>query len=254
MDQIDFLPPEYRREHTRRRRQVWQIAAVALVTGIIAAANLFQSQTATRLQAGVDNLIPQYHQAQERNNRLAELKTKLEDTQDQAELFTYLRHPWPRTQILAALLRPLPQGVTLEKIKIFRKLPSGARRQIARSQAQREAEEKRLESLSPAARDLQQIRSDVDRMQTEVTITGTTTQPTALHAYVGDLGHESFFSTAELESIEFDKREKNGRMTFELHVLVQPGYGQPGGPQGWPIAQQTDAKKTKDKRSNETKS
>ncbi len=244
MDQIDFLPPEYRREHTRRRRQVWQIAAVALVTGIIAAANLFQSQTATRLQAGVDNLIPQYHQAQERNNRLVELKTKLEDTQDQAELFTYLRHPWPRTQILAALLRPLPEDVTLEKIRIITRLPGGARRQIIRSQAEREVEEKRLASLSPAARDLHQIRSDVDRMQTEVTITGTTTQPAALHVYIGDLGRESFFSMAELDSIESDKREKNCRMNFKLHVLVQPGYGQPGGPQGWPIVQQTDAKKS----------
>ena len=249
MNQIDFLPQDYRREHTRRRRQVWQIVAVALVTGIIATATFFQYQTAVRLQSRIDNLTPQYQEAQERNKRLADLKTKLEGERDKAELFTYLRHPWPRTQIVAALLRPLPEDVTLGKIRIFRKLHSGVRRQNVRSQAEREAEEKRLASLSPAARDLQQIRSDVDQMQTEVTISGTTTQPTALHAYVGKLGREEFFSKAELESIESDKREKNGQMKFELHVLVQPGYGQPGGPAETAIAQEQD-----DKRKDETKS
>ncbi len=244
MNQIDFLPHDYRREHTRRRRQVWQIAAVALVTGIIAAATILQSRTAVHLCARIDNLMPQYHQAQERNKQLAELKTKLEAAQDEAELFTYLRHPWPRTQILAALLRPLPQDVTLEKIRISPKLPSGSRRQNIRSGAEREAEEKRLASLSPAARDLQQIKSDVDPMQTELTITGTTTQPAALHAYIGNLGRESFFCKAELESIESVKREKIGQMKFQLRVLVQPGYGQPGGPQGSPLAVEKDGNKT----------
>ena len=56
-------------------------------------------------------------------------------------------------------------------------------------------------------------------------ISGTTTEPAALHEYVGMLGRESLFSEAELESIELDKHNKEGQMKFQLHVLVQPGYG-----------------------------
>lgn len=242
MTHIDFLPQDYRREHTRRRQQVWQIAAVALVTGIIAVGSVFQFQTIANLRSRMDNLMPQYRESETRNKRLAELKSKLEDARDQAELFTYLRHPWPKTQIVAALLRPLPENVALDKIRISRKLPAGMRRQNLRSQADREAEEKRLASLSPAARDLEQISCDVDQMQTEVAVSGTTTEPAALHEYVGKLGSESLFSEAELESIELDKRNKEGQMKFELHVLVQPGYGQPGGPDGSSIAKEKDKK------------
>lgn len=140
MKQIDFLPHSYRRENTRRRRQAWQFMAVALVAGIIATASLFQAHTAAGLQARVDKVIPQYQEAQQQNKRLAELKVKLKIAQDQAELFTYLRHPWPKTQVLSALLEPLPKEVALDKIIIIRKLPSGARRQNVHSQAQREAE------------------------------------------------------------------------------------------------------------------
>lgn len=244
MNEIDFLPQGYRREHSRRRRQVWQFVAIALVTGIIATATLLQWQMAARFQARVDDLMPQYQESEKRNKQLAELTIKLGNTQDQAELFTYLRHPWPKTQILATLLKQLPKDVTLQKIKIFRKLPIGTRQQNALSQSQRESEEQRLASLSPAARDLEQIRSLVDPMQIELTIIGTTTQPAALHEYVIQLGHESFFSKAELESIESVKSKNDIHMRFELHLRVQPGYGQPGGPIRSPIAREKARNKT----------
>ena len=79
-------------------------------------------------------------------------------------------------------------------------------------------------------------------MQTEMIISGTTPQAAAVHQYVGELGRESFFSKAQLESIESVKRNNNGDMQFELHLLIQPGYGQPGGPKSPPIAQDKDDK------------
>ncbi|MBN2296437.1 MAG: PilN domain-containing protein [Pirellulales bacterium] len=254
MNQIDFLPYSYRREHTRRRRQAWQLVAIALVAGIIAVASLFQFQTAAKLQTQLNAVLPQYQEAQDRNKRFAELKIELKNAQDQAELFTYLRHPWPKTQLVAALLRPLPKEVALEKVVILRKLPNGARRQSIISQTQREEEEKRLASLSPAARDLEQIRSDVDRMQTELTITGITKQPAALHEYVGQLAHESFFAKTQLESIESVKQKGNEHLIFELQLLVKPGYGQPGGPGKSPLAREQNTDTQKDILSHETKS
>ena len=234
MNDIDFLPSSYRREHSRRRRQVWQIVAIAFVTGTVGMAVLVQSRTAAHLQSKINNLAPKHQAAEKRNKRLAELKTKLQDARDQAELFTYLRHPWPRTQIIAALISPLPEGITLRQIRISDRLPKDARRPDARSQTQREAEEKRLASLSPAAHDLEELRSRVDRMRTEINISGTTAQQAALHMYVGYLARESFFAKAELESCEADKRSKNGQMQFEIDVLVKPGYGQADGPTGPP--------------------
>jgi Tfp pilus assembly protein PilN len=229
MNDIDFLPSEYRREHSRRRRQVWQIAAIAFVTGTVSLAALVQSRTAANLRSNIDVLAPRYQAAEKRNNRLGELRTKLQDACDQAELFTYLRHPWPRTQIISALLHPLPEGITLRKVRISNRLSREARRPDVRSQAQREAEEKRLASLSPAAHDLEELRGRVDRMRTEVSISGTTAQSAILHTYVGKLARENFFTKAELESCETDKRSKNAQKQFEIDVLVKPGYGQEGG-------------------------
>ena len=34
----------------------------------------------------------------------------------EASLYTFLKNPWPRTQLLAEVVRPLPDGIRLAKI------------------------------------------------------------------------------------------------------------------------------------------
>ena len=232
MNNIDFLPQDYRREHSRRRRQVWQITAITIVTVIVGAASFFQTRTAAKLQADIDKLGPRHQKSENRNKQFAELKTELQNAEDQAALFTYLRHPWPKTQIIAALIRALPEDITLQEITISNTMPKSARRNNILSQTEREAEEKRLAALSPAARDLEELRKKSDRLQTQINIRGTAIQQSALHVYVGNLAQESLLAKAELESCEAEKGPVIGKMRFNIDVLVKPGYGQPNGPRG----------------------
>ena len=60
-----------------------------------------------------------YDRAQSLVAQQLELKRQLQSAGYEAELFTYLRHPWPTTQLLNAALSPLPDRVTLHEIHLY---------------------------------------------------------------------------------------------------------------------------------------
>ena len=79
-----------------------------------------------------------------------------------AELYTYLRHPWPRTQLFSALLRPLPEEITFLQVQIFRQPAAGGKAgnilpnagQAGNLPRDTKAEEEKLKLLPAAGRDL----------------------------------------------------------------------------------------------------
>jgi hypothetical protein len=144
-------------------------------------------------------------------------------------LITYLRHPWPRTRILAAVVAPLSADLRFEELEIRCEAPAGVRLATRLSPAAREEEERRLAALAPPARDLSRLRDQCDPAQTVVTITGLTSNSAALHEYVGALDRDDLFAEVRLESIGADPSEPSS-IRFRVSLVVRPGYGQPGGP------------------------
>jgi hypothetical protein len=69
-----------------------------------------------------------------------------------------------------------------------------------------------------------------------VTLEGTTTDSDALHRYIGQLNGASFFSNAELESLEVAQSGEKSSVHFVARLLVEPAYGLPGGPTGPPAS------------------
>ncbi len=225
---IDFLPAQYHRRQARKRSKPWQVVVVLAFTTIVAVAAVGQFRRHAALRAELDLLAPQYEQAVAANDRLAKLQTELKEARAEATLLTYLRHPWPRTQLLRALLEPLPDEILLSELEITTGAAAVARPSPRRPQPNED--EKALAALPAAERDLAELREQADTAPTIMRVRGATSDSAVLHRFLGALGHHSLVRKAELESIERVEREDGRNVRFRATIVVRPGYGQPGGP------------------------
>jgi len=234
MQDIDFLPAQYHRQHASRQSQPWRIVVVAVFIALLGGAVFGQY----RLKRGAENelaaIAPQYDLAVAQNDRLRELQSRLKAKQDLAELYTYLRHPWPRTQLLAALVAPMPEEISFQQVQITREKREEEEPAERRSRSEIKAEEEKDKLLPPAERDLKRLRQQYDKMQTVILLSGTTSESAALHRYLGALHANTLFSKVELDSIESVETSRGSQREFHATLIVRPGYGQPDGPDGPP--------------------
>lgn len=234
MKDIDFLPAGYRQQHARQNVLVWRVVVVAGFLAMLGAASLAQYYRLCRARGQLADLESQHVVAQNQNAQLNRLQSDLKEAECDAELYTYLRHPWPRTQVLAALLAPLPDSMTLDALEIkvdarSRRLSLGRRRETG------PRNEQAPPSL-PAERDLAMFRDQLDAAPVIVVLSGRTTDSASVHRYLAELGRASLFDKVELDSLESvapaDKDLHEGAMAFKAVAVLRPGYGQPGGPTG----------------------
>ena len=238
MHNIDFLPVEYRQKHARRQSQPWQVVVAVAMVGLVAAAAMAQHYRRHAVQNDLATITPVYDDAVSQQNRLAEAQKRLKSVKACAELYTYLRHPWPRTQLLSALVAPLPETIILQQIQILREAPATRSPTEVRPPVDPKTEEERLKSLAPADRDLCKLAGRLDPLQTVVVLTGTATEIAALHHYIGDLDATDIFDKAELDCFNSIDNSKSGAvLQFRAGLDGQHGYGQPGGPSKENVAQ-----------------
>jgi hypothetical protein len=231
MNDIDFLPIEYRQRHQRRQSQPWQIIVAAAVVLLVAAAAVVQRYQLRRAERDLATIAPTYDAAVALQKRLGEEAKRLEVERAAAELYTYFRHPWPRSQLLSALMKNLPDDVTFQQVQILREsLPAAP--PTAKPSAEGIGEEERLKALAPAKRDLELYHDLTDRTRVAVILSGTARNGPALHRYLSDLDATDIFDNADLDSLNSVKEKTGGEaIQFRAVLAVLPGYGQPGGPQ-----------------------
>ncbi|MBN1909531.1 MAG: hypothetical protein JW818_07330 [Pirellulales bacterium] len=235
MIDVDFLPAEHRHQHARRHTHFWRVVVLIGFGVLLGGTAVAQHVRRQSVDGQLTVVRTQYDMAQRQRDELTRLQNNHALLADSAALCTYLRHPWPRTQILAAVLNPLPDEITLDELTISREMPKDAKSAGLSSRINLEAEEKRLAALSPAQRDLEKLRDEVDKLETIVKLSGKTTQAAALHRYLGELGRSKLLAKAELNSLSEDdnaSEDGEGDMKFTATVTVRPGYGQPNGPVG----------------------
>ena len=232
MHEIDFLPAEYRREHANKRWRSWRILLVLGFTALIALATFGQNHRLQRIESDLDAIAADHERALGQQNDLAEQQSRLLAARADADLFTYLRHPWPRTRILDALLVPLSDEIAFEELQIQLEEAAGQSPGGRRDGRQNRAEEEESANLPPAVQDLKQLRSRFDPKRTVVTIAGVTSNSDAPHRYVGALSKADLFSEAKVPTMESDQDQSGETLRFNATLVVRPGYGQPGGPGG----------------------
>jgi hypothetical protein len=228
---IDFLPRQYREEHAQRRNQIWRFGVVAIYAALLAVASYSQWLEKKRFAAQLAATTEQHAAVTEQAKKLAELQNELQTVRSQAELITYLRHPWPRTQILAAVIEPLTPEITLNELRVYRAdaapVLGGPLRDRNRANALAEGQE---DKRTPAQRDLAGFQDTIDAANVVVVLKGTTRDNAALHIYLGELGRARLFAKVELLAIESSEANPGGTSRFGARLTVRAGYGQRSGP------------------------
>ena len=229
MKTIDFLPASYGEQSSKRKLKLWRAAVVALIGGAVVSASFYQRYLIWQVEDQLAELEPQYAAAEAVMVQHGDLQQQLQQAVARADLYTYLRHPWPRTQVLAAVVGPLPESVTLSELRMMRDT-SGAS-SATKPAATDESQQGETKNVDPAKRDLEQLRQSIDSSRVVINLTGMTDDLAALHEYLARVRQSKLIHKAEIKSIEAAADLNSAKSQFTAELVVRPGYGQPGGPE-----------------------
>jgi hypothetical protein len=226
MKNIDFLPDAYRKRDTLRRARWWWGAVVAIFGVAIGSAAFAQSLLKQTVQRELALVEPQYLAAQLRVQEMTNLQAQIAAASRAARLATWLEHPWPRSQVLAEIVHPLPSGVYLTEIHVTEETVEKQTKQVA-GPRRRPKQEDEGPQLTGAEADLERLRVEANERRTVVRVAGATADVAAVHGYVSEVGKSSLFSDVLLESHEtlIDEKQRS-QTTFSLRLILQPSYGQ----------------------------
>src|SRR5688572_1891055 len=118
MQTIDFLPEHYRERRKQRRVRWWWALIVCLFGGVVLATGSLQWLSVQKIKYELSRLEMQCNTFRQLDQHLLELETKVAHLSHSANLYTFLQHPWPRTQILAAVVQPVPEQMQLTSIRV----------------------------------------------------------------------------------------------------------------------------------------
>jgi Tfp pilus assembly protein PilN len=226
MKEIDFLPAAYREKNAVQTERLCQLAMVVTFGAIIGLAACFQVALYRAAQQDLTRITPQHDDALAKATQLAALHAEVNQSREFAELYTYLKYPWPRTQMLAEITRNLPPQVTLRELTIVEEpqqmQPRGG--VIAVEVTQERSE------ISFAKADLDLLRREQDYSRAKIQVSGTTTDSGALHLFVMALNGTPLLESAKLHSMEAVPGSQQAESNFFIRLKIRPGYGQPGGP------------------------
>ena len=224
---IDFLPARYREQSAKRRTYLWRSTVLAAFVMILGSSGFAQYRMYQSALHDLSAVEPAHAAAQLATRELSELQSRLVQAEQRAELLTYLRHPWSRSQVLSAVAKPLPATLTLSTLTLCYERDQQMLRQtspVSESQA--------VADTSPATvRDLKRLRGELDSAQLVVVLTGQAAETAALHQYLAALAADPLFAEVELRSIEASTGGAAGNSQFAARIVVRPGYGQSRGPQ-----------------------
>jgi hypothetical protein len=224
MKTIDFLPDIYRQREALRRARLWWCIVVVVFGGAIGASATAQGLLRSNLKRQLVLLEPQFISAQAQVRELTALQTQIVRASHEANLYTYLDHPWPRTQLLAEVVRPLPEVIRLTQVHVGEE-EQARNGQPAGPRNARPDDPKASQASDPEL-DLARLQDELDRRQATIELDGHTSDVARLHDYVADVNRSRLVAAAHIKSLEAAIPNQPGRTRFTLRLIVQPGHCQ----------------------------
>jgi Tfp pilus assembly protein PilN len=228
MQDVDFLPAEFKRRRTNRHGRSWRIVVGVAAVGLVLLVSVAQTRARQQIEARLASIEPERQRFDLQQAELSALRERLATTEALAELHTYMRHPWPKTQLLAAVLQAMPDSVVFQRIRITRQIESA--RMVRRGESESADEE--LAKAEPALRDLRLLEEECNSGVVTIALEGVTSDGIALHRYLSHLNSEPLLEKAELRTLESTGDGTEAGFRFEARLTVRPGFGQPKGPRG----------------------
>jgi hypothetical protein len=232
MQDIDFLPQRYREAHAKRSRKLWGIVVVLLYAGLLCTSGYLQKSRQRRLTQDLEAANSQRAVVTAEATRLAAIQAELKQAETRAGLIVYLRHPWPRTQIVAAVVGPMAPGLSLDELRVQRIESGPVARPLARPRGPAANPAEVKDDRSPAQKDWDRLRETCDDHSVVVVLKGTADEVALVHEYLGRIDRDPLFASVDLVNIDGQDAQRQGAKgcRFTARAVVRPGYGQPQGP------------------------
>ena len=222
---IDFLPATYRERGMQRRAYAWRVAVALTIGGFFAATSLWQHNHHARVRARLDAVEAQYAEAARRTADLAVVSAELTAEEKTAELLTFLRHRWPRSRVLAAILAPLPESIRLSDCHVGCETRQAAR---GATIALPEGDEAPAAKPEQRANDLKRLLEETTRQEHFVSLSGKADDAATLHEYLARLQVDPLFARVELQSLEHQTADApaDRSVRFAVRAVLCEGTGQ----------------------------
>ncbi len=196
---VDFLPLAYRQRSVNRRAYAWRVMAAAAIVAVFASTALWQHNHHKRVRAALAQVDAQYTQAALRSAQLTDVGTRLQVQHKVAQLLTLMRHRWPRSQVLAAVVNQLPDSVTLIECHLGHEvLPSTAPSAIALPQPNAPPPDE----PTRRSHDVERLLREHNERRYFLSLTGHASDAATLHSYLARLGTCPLFAQVDLQSLE----------------------------------------------------
>ena len=222
MKDIDFLPARYRENDARRKAGVWRFALVLVLGGAVAAASLGQFAYRAKVQSQLVEIQPLLAQAHASEAHAAQLKSELHKVSQTATLYALVQTPWPRTQLVAAIVEPLDDTIVIHEIRCSRQLEQTPDRRNKGPEFDLGDGETKTPIKSATETDLTDIKQRLSESRDVVRIVGETGSQRDLHAYLERLeSAASLFEAVELIEVDsIDTDNDNPRLRFSANVIL----------------------------------
>ncbi|MFN0021542.1 MAG: PilN domain-containing protein [Pirellulaceae bacterium] len=231
MKNIDFLPEHYHHQRVLGRSRLYWMGVAMLFALAIAGTASGQWLLRRTVDAQVKLVEPRHEVALQRQADISKLMENRKRAEAFADLYVYLEHPWPRTQLLAAIARPLTPSIQLTSIHLIEQTEATPVAQGEEGDANHSVVEGEKTAQVTPQSVLAQLRNQHDHQRTVLELSGEATNAKELHTYVDSLARSPLFASASLKGLESGSEDPaKGTSKFNIRVVVRPGYGQPGAP------------------------
>lgn len=233
MKNIDFLPDIYRQRRVLQHARLWWVGVATLFGLSIGAMAATQFYFRCELQFQLQRVEPQFILAQQQKAEMARIEAEVKEAEELAALYLYLGHPWPRTQLLAAVATPLPPSIQLVELRLVEESASAIAEQPAGPDANRRTNAGENADKPSARTDLANFRGVHDRRTTTLELSGRATNIKELHEFVDAIAKSPLVKDANLKGLASGgDASASGAASFNLRIAICPGHGQAGGPAG----------------------
>jgi len=221
MKEIDFLPKAYHDRMLRENVRISRSMIIAVLLISAAVPTVFQVTSLLRLRSQQAALESDYLKVKELEQQAQQIRIEVEQQSHHARLLTFLRTPYSRSHILAAIARPMPEEIVITNLRLHNR--SGQQR----SRSSGNEEEQNNQSAIPYQADLQVLIAQERIKRCTIQIEGTTQDTSALYTFLADLHKSQIIQATKIISIDphidgFGREISN----FQAHIQIKKGHAE----------------------------
>ncbi|MCH2126514.1 MAG: hypothetical protein MK165_17115 [Pirellulaceae bacterium] len=194
MKAIDFLPDRYHNRRVLRQKRWWRLLVLCLFGISLSVTAYRQSRLEHNLRIKVGEIDTAYQQALVAKRSLDDLQLCLNEEEDCARVYAFLKKYWPKTQIVAAMVADIPDTIKLDELQLYEMRGHDVDFQAAALSD----EENRERGIQVT---LERLTNRASQSNLHIRVDGITTNVHELHDFIKALNRQRLLADCELASL-----------------------------------------------------